>query len=68
MASTNENSIILDPFNGSGTTGIASHIVGNRTYIGIETNIEYLDLTIKRYHELNKNINMFTNVDNKGGG
>ncbi len=36
LASTPENAIILDPFSGSGTTGIASKILGNRKYIGIE--------------------------------
>jgi len=45
MASTNENDIILDPFNGGGTTGIASHILGNRYYIGIEIDLDYCKLT-----------------------
>jgi site-specific DNA-methyltransferase (adenine-specific) len=55
IASTNENNIILDPFNGSGTTGIAAKIIGNRKYIGIEIRKEYIDLTTKRYmHFYNK--------------
>ena len=45
LASTKENDLILDPFNGSGTTGIVANRL-NRRYIGIEK--EYLDLTIKR--------------------
>lgn len=47
LASTDENDLILDPFNGSGTTGIVANKL-NRKYIGIEKEKEYLDLTIKR--------------------
>jgi len=59
VSSTNENSIILDPFNGGGTTGIASKIIGNRKYIGIEINPEYVELTIKRYEFLNNKKEIF---------
>lgn len=48
LASTNENDLILDPFSGSGTTGIAA-IRHNRKYIGIEINDDYLELSKKRY-------------------
>jgi len=48
LASTNEGDVILDPFNGSGTTGIVASTL-NRKYIGIEIEEEYLDLTIKRF-------------------
>ena len=47
LASTDENDLILDPFNGSGTTGIIAHQL-NRKYIGIDNAKEYLDLTIRR--------------------
>lgn len=50
-ASTNEGDLILDPFNGSGTTGIAAKML-NRKYIGIEKEKEYLDLTIRRLEAL----------------
>ena len=52
LASTNEGDLILDPFNGSGTTGIVASKL-NRKYIGIEQDKKYLDLTIKRkeYYE-----------------
>ena len=43
--------MILDPFNGSGTTGIVS-VKLNRSYIGIDNCKEYLDISIKRYYEL----------------
>jgi site-specific DNA-methyltransferase (adenine-specific) len=48
LASTNEDDIILDPFCGSGTTGIACKAVGNRKFIGIEIDDEYYELTQKR--------------------
>ena len=47
LASTDEGDLILDPFNGSGTTGIAASRL-DRKYIGIEKEKEYLDLTIRR--------------------
>ena len=47
LASTDENDLILDPFNGSGTTGIVANRL-KRKYIGIEKEKEYLDITIKR--------------------
>lgn len=46
-AASSEGDIILDPFCGSGTTGIAA-IKNNRKFIGIDSNEEYLKLTIKR--------------------
>ena len=44
LASTKEGDIVLDPFNGSGTTGIACLNL-NRRYIGIDKEEEYLELT-----------------------
>lgn len=51
-ASTNERDLILDPFNGSGTTGIVAKML-NRKYIGIEQKEEYLDLTLRRLEKIN---------------
>ncbi|MBI5683254.1 MAG: site-specific DNA-methyltransferase [Deltaproteobacteria bacterium] len=51
LASTKENDIVLDPFNGGGTTGIACKFIGNRKYIGIDISEEYIDLTIKRFQK-----------------
>lgn len=48
LASTQEGEIVLDPFNGSGSTGIAAARKG-RKYIGIDTEREYLELTKKRF-------------------
>lgn len=58
-ASTNEGAVILDPFNGGGTTGVAALMLSNRHYIGIEIESQYLDLTIKRMEEVNMNRRMF---------
>ena len=43
LASTQENDVILDPFCGSSTTGVACKKL-NRNYIGIDNNIEYIKL------------------------
>jgi len=47
LASTRERDIILDPFTGSSTTGVAAYKLG-RYFIGIDNNKEYLDKSIKR--------------------
>lgn len=47
LASTRRGDIVLDPFSGSGTTGIAAYKEG-RQYIGIELEQSYLDVSIKR--------------------
>ncbi|HEX8706574.1 MAG TPA: DNA methyltransferase [Myxococcaceae bacterium] len=46
-ASTAEDAAILDPFNGSGTTGVAALKLGRR-YTGIDLDPTYLKLTQKR--------------------
>ena len=47
-AASREGDIILDPFNGSGTTGIVAALM-NRKYIGIEIDLNYLKLSKERY-------------------
>jgi len=54
LASTKPDAVILDPFTGSSTTGIAAKLVGKRKFIGIDNDKSYLDLSIKRLKELNK--------------
>ena len=54
LSSTQEGDVVLDMFNGSGTTGVVS-IRNNRKYIGIELEKEYFKLTKKRINsETNK--------------
>jgi len=50
VASCPVGGTVLDPFNGSGTTGVAAASLGLR-YIGIERDPEYLALTRKRLAE-----------------
>jgi len=51
------NDIILDPFWGSGTTGIAA-IKSNRNYIGYEINPEYIDIFNERLAKQQKTMNI----------
>lgn len=50
LSSSNEGDLVLDPFVGSGTTGVSSLIYG-RKFIGIDTEKDYLDLAYKRLTE-----------------
>lgn len=47
LASTEEHAVVLDPFCGSSTTGVACKKLG-RNYIGIDNNLEYLKLSAER--------------------
>jgi site-specific DNA-methyltransferase (adenine-specific) len=58
-ASTSPGDIILDPFTGGGTTGIASTIVGKRFYLGIEIEKNYCELTKKRLGKNSKEPGLF---------
>lgn len=49
-ASTRPNDIVLDPFSGSGTTGIAAFCKG-RQFLGIELEEEYLKVSLKRFKD-----------------
>ncbi|MFE8600714.1 site-specific DNA-methyltransferase [Archangium violaceum] len=49
-ASTPEDAVVLDPFNGSGTTGVAAMKLGRR-YVGIDMDEQYLKLSQKRLAE-----------------
>ncbi len=61
LASTAPDSIILDPFSGSSTTGIATMMCGqDRKFVGIEMEKEYLDLSIQRYNQLKTDPQLFS--------
>lgn len=51
QASTQPGAWILDPFNGSGTTGIAANLLGRR-YLGLEIENEFLAMSKARREEL----------------
>jgi site-specific DNA-methyltransferase (adenine-specific) len=48
LASTNEGDIVLDPFCGSGTTGVVCQNFANRYFIGVEIEKEYCELSKSR--------------------
>ena len=58
LASTNKGDIILDPFAGSSTTGIAANLLG-RNFVGIDESEEFLDLSIKRREYIREDSHFF---------
>jgi site-specific DNA-methyltransferase (adenine-specific) len=58
LASTKEGDLVLDPFTGSSTTGVAAVLLG-RKFVGIDSDKGYLDLSIKRLEEAIKNPTLF---------
>jgi site-specific DNA-methyltransferase (adenine-specific) len=46
-ASSNPGDLVLDPFNGSGTTGVVA-VARGRRYVGFDLDSAYLDLTERR--------------------
>ena len=62
MASTNKGDLILDPFMGSGTTGVAAVKLGRR-FVGVDKEKEYVELSQKRiYSEYNHRIDKDTST------
>jgi DNA modification methylase len=49
---------ILDPFMGSGTTGVAA-VQEGRKFIGIEIEPKYFDIACKRIEEAQKQLRLF---------
>ena len=50
LAGSRRGGVVLDPFSGGGTTGIAA-MKNGRKYIGCELNPDYVELTKRRYSE-----------------
>ncbi len=50
--------IVLDPFMGSGTTGVAAALMG-RGFIGCEQSSEYFDIACRRIEEAQKQVALF---------
>lgn len=51
LASTNENDVVLDPFMGSGTTGLVAK-KHNRRFIGIELESKYFNIAEERLNNV----------------
>ena len=51
FASTEEGQVILDPFCGSGTTGVEAVRYG-RKFIGIDVSEEYMEISKKRLEKV----------------
>jgi DNA modification methylase len=54
----NKPQSILDPFMGSGTTGVAA-VQMNRKFIGIEREPKYFDIACRRIEQASKQVDMF---------
>ena len=50
---TRENDLVLDPFNGVASTGVATYN-NNRNYIGFDMNELYIDISKERLNKFNK--------------
>ena len=50
QSSTKEGDLVLDPFTGSSSTGVAAYRLA-RSFIGIDNNRQFLNLSIKRLQE-----------------
>ncbi|MFZ2413436.1 MAG: site-specific DNA-methyltransferase [Candidatus Cryosericum sp.] len=59
LTSTKRGDVVLDPFTGSSTTGIVSALYG-REFIGIDTDLAYLELSVRRYREVKERASVAT--------
>lgn len=55
LSSTNPDDLVLDPFVGSGTTGVAA-VAKSRRFIGIDSDSTYLDIASKRISEVQERL------------
>lgn len=62
LAGCPEGGVVLDPFMGSGTTGIVAMQLG-RHYVGTELNPEYQQMATRRIAE--EGVNLFFGMENK---
>jgi len=51
LSSSSPGDLVVDPFTGSSTTGLMACSLGRR-FIGIDTNREFLDLSVARYRDM----------------
>ncbi len=64
LLGSNEGQTVLDPFTGSGTTGVVAQKL-NRNFIGIEINKEYYEIAKKRIGVQNVEFFDFNNIINE---
>jgi DNA modification methylase len=55
---------VLDPFMGSGTTGVAAVQMG-RTFIGIEREEKYFDIACRRIEDAQRQVSLFETIQAK---
>jgi DNA modification methylase len=60
LTKTPTGGVVLDPFMGSGTTGMAAVLEG-RDFIGIELNAEYLEIAERRIQEAQQQLRLWGN-------
>jgi len=61
---TRHGEIVLDCFNGAGTTTLAAHQMGRR-YVGIEKSKKYCDMARSRHEEILRGLNPFRKAKRK---
>ncbi len=64
FASTRENDFVLDPFTGSGTTGVVA-CRNSRKFVGIELVDKYQTMSQKRIDEITAQASIFDMMDSK---
>jgi site-specific DNA-methyltransferase (adenine-specific) len=55
LTTFSEDTVVLDPFVGSGTTAVAAKKLG-RNYIGIDSNQEYIEIAFRRLDDVNNDL------------
>lgn len=60
LASTRENDFVLDPFTGSGTTGVVAYKL-SRKFVGVELMKEYQKMAQKRVDDASSQLGLFAN-------
>lgn len=60
--STRPEEVVLDPFMGSGTTGVAA-VTNGRKFIGVEIEQKYFDIACRRIEQAQKQQNLFLNME-----
>ena len=70
LAGSPEGGVVLDPFSGAATTGIVA-VENGRSYVGIELNPEYVELSQRRFERelgLELDVEYFTTPEQQDMG